>query len=62
MRKEEILILDREDLIISNHNKSFQDIIFQDFKISIEKLYNVGIILFLDADGQTKILKNRYGK
>jgi hypothetical protein len=32
-----------------------------DFKISNEPLINTVIILFIDTNGETKIIKNRYG-
>jgi hypothetical protein len=61
MRKEEILILEREDMIETKNSKSILLIDFTDFKISVKPLQENEIVLFIDNNGQTKILKNRYG-
>jgi hypothetical protein len=61
MRKEETLILGREDMIETENGKDIRIIDFIDFKISIKPFQENGIILFIDDNGQTKILKNRYG-
>jgi hypothetical protein len=61
MRKEETLILGREDMIETKNGKDIRIIDFIDFKISIKPSQENGIILFIDDNGQTKILKNRYG-
>ena len=34
---------------------------FTDFKISVNKILENGIIVFIDNNGDTKILKNRFG-
>jgi hypothetical protein len=61
MRKEEILILGREDMFEVNKGKDILSIYFTDFKISGKHYQDNGIILFIDDNGDTKILKNRFG-
>ena len=61
MRKEETLILEREDMIERNQGKDILLIDFTDFKISVRPFQENGIILFIDDNGDTKILKNRFG-
>jgi hypothetical protein len=61
MRKEEVLILGREDMIETKNGKTILLIDFTDFKISVKPFQENGIILFIDDNGQTKIIKNRYG-
>lgn len=60
MIKDEVIILDRNDLTFHN-NKEFSEIQYYDFKISYGKIAKASIVLFVDNDGRTKILKNRYG-
>jgi hypothetical protein len=53
----------RENLIKSSKNKSIENIIYQDFKSNERRLFLVEyVVLFIDTNGDTKILKNRYGK
>ena len=61
MRKEETLILGREDMIERNQGKDILLIDFTDFKISVRPFQENGIILFIDDNGDTRILKNRFG-
>lgn len=61
MRKEETLILGREDMIETQKGKDILLIDFTDFKISKRHFQANGIILFIDNNGKTKILKNRFG-
>jgi len=61
MRKEVTLILGREDMIETKNGKNILLIDFTDFEISVNPFQENGIILFIDDNGQTKILKNRYG-
>ena len=61
MKKEVTLILGREDMIETKNGKNILLIDFTDFKISVKPFQENGIILFIDDNGQTKILKNRYG-
>lgn len=60
MRKEETLILGREDMIENNQGKNICFIDVTDFKISLKLLQENGIVLFIDDDGDTLILKNRF--
>lgn len=61
MLKNEIIILDRTDLTIHNNNKNFSEIEYYDFRISDLRCLSCSVIFFVDNDGRTKILKNRYG-
>ena len=61
MRKEETLILGREDMFETQQGKNILLIDFTDFKISVNKILENGIIVFIDNNGDTKILKNRFG-
>ena len=57
----ETLILGRKDMIENYQGKDILLINFTDFKISVNKTLENGIILFIDDNGATKILKNRFG-
>lgn len=61
MREETILILEREDLKEMSIGRDLFRLTFLDTKISEKVMRNNGIILFIDENGETKILKNRYG-
>ena len=61
MIKNEVIILNRDDKVFHNKNKEFDKIEYYDFKISREIFSKASIILFIDNNGRTKILKNRYG-
>lgn len=61
MKEETTLILWREDLNPRSSNKSFNDINYNDFTVSWEFCIKQPIVLFMDNDGKTKMLKNRYG-
>ena len=61
MKKEETLILGREDMFETQQGKNILLIDFTDFKISVNKTLENGIIVFIDNNGDTKILKNRFG-
>ena len=60
MKKEETLILGREDMFETQQGKNILLIDFTDFKISVNKTLENGIIVFIDNNGDTKILKNRF--
>jgi hypothetical protein len=60
MIKNEVIILERVDLTIHN-NKEFSEIEYCDFRMSREKFCKASVVLFVDSDNRTKILKNRYG-
>lgn len=62
MRVDEVLVLERKDLIVDYNKKVIEDITHRDFVLSTTKLtikYN--IVLFVDENGRTKIIKNRFG-
>ena len=62
MRYDEVLVLERKDLIVDHNKKVIEDITHRDFELSTTKLtikYN--IVLFIDENGRTKIIKNRFG-
>jgi len=59
MKKGEVLILTREDLIESS--KTNLDITISDIENDNTELRVSDIILFLDDNSEAKILKNRYG-
>jgi len=63
MRKEQnVIILERNDLINTSIGKSILLIGYSDFVCEMkEKLLKGNIVLFVDNNGQTKIIKNRYG-
>ena len=61
MKKQITLILEREDMFEIKNDKNILLIDFNDFKMSVKSVYEYGIILFIDYNGQTKILKNRWG-
>ena len=48
-------------MIKTKNGKNILLIDFTDFEISVKPFQDNGIILFIDDNGQTKILKNRYG-
>jgi hypothetical protein len=55
------LIVYKSDLNTSSQNKNIKDIWYEDLKDTNTKFYLNDIVLFLDENLQTKILKNRYG-
>ena len=59
MKKGEVLILTREDLIESS--KTNLDITISDIENDNTEIRASDIILFLDDNSEAKILKNRYG-
>jgi len=61
MRKEETLIVGREDLIDNSKSKDILLINFTDFNSSMNPFQNNNIVLFIDDNGETKIMKNRFG-
>ena len=61
MIKDEVIILERVELTIHNNNKEFSEIEYCDFRMSREKFCKASVVLFVDSDNRTKILKNRYG-
>ncbi len=61
MRKESTIIFTREDLVKESENKMLNQIGLNDLKCSVDVLHKESIILFIDFDGTTRILKNRFG-
>lgn len=61
MKTENVLILERDDIIESSKYKNFFDVEFNDFSLSTKPFQLNGIIFFIDDNGYTKILRNRYG-
>ena len=61
-KETSVMILNREDLHGDKKNKSFHSIMSNDFDILVSRAsHECGVVLFIDDDGNTKILKNRYG-
>jgi hypothetical protein len=58
--KEKTIILKRKDMIEYNQGKDIHIIDAADFKISAKTFQESGIVLFIDDNGDTLILKNRY--
>lgn len=57
-----ILIFRREDLLRDRCDKTFDELIYYDFKSdSRETMLTMPVIMFIDDNGETKILKNRWG-
>jgi hypothetical protein len=61
MREERVLILERTDLLDSFKDKKFSLIDFNDFSLSFQRMLSYPLILFIDNNGETRILKNRFG-
>ena len=61
MREDKVLILERSDLLDMFKDKDFSLIDFSDFSLSYQRMYEQSLILFIDDNGETKILKNRLG-
>jgi hypothetical protein len=61
MRTEQTLILERTELKQHAIGKDINLISFIDFKISDQLFLTHTIILFIDNNGETRILKNRFG-
>ena len=55
------LILGRKDLVDNSIEKEFSFIEPRDLKTSMHLFATHDIVLFIDNDGQTKFLKNRFG-
>ena len=62
MRDETILILDRTDLTVGSRFRTTDLINITSFRVRPEYLNRFPIVLFMDENGNTKILKNRYGQ
>lgn len=64
MIESTVLVLFRSNLTKDKEKLPFRKITLNDFKYdgSIRRAYQENIIMFVDEDCKTKILKNRYGK
>lgn len=60
MKKEEIIILGREDLIEDKKGKSFYDIEMCDFPYNPD-FVSLCAVMFIDDNGNSRLFKNRYG-
>ena len=68
IKNPETLVLFRDNLIVDSINKSFDDIEIYDFKLDneigvpgLKTAWKQELILFIDKNGSTKLLKNRWG-
>tara|TARA_R110000868_G_scaffold5274_3_gene32454 strand:+ start:104 stop:445 length:342 start_codon:yes stop_codon:yes gene_type:complete len=61
MTIENVTIFRRGDLIYSARNKPMSDVVYTDLAGSNDNYVNNSVVMFIDNNGQTKILKNRYG-
>ena len=61
MRTETVLILERQDMRLDSKSKSAEEITRYDIK-EFQKFNTANLVLFLDENGDCKILKSRYGK
>jgi hypothetical protein len=61
IRTAQTLILGRIDMNDTEYSKEIFIIEPKDFKIPMFLFNNYEIVLFIDNDGQTKLLKNRFG-
>ena len=57
-----VLILKRENLNKQGSIKDIKDIDYYDFKVTAASIYKSDVIVFLDDNGDSKLLKNRYGE
>ena len=62
MRTGDLLVLTREDLITISENKKINDINSFDIKGTFQPFASASLVIFVDDNGSTRILKNRYGK
>jgi hypothetical protein len=58
MIREEIIILERTDLIDYNQDKSTINLMC-DFNINTQNIHSSSFIIFMDVDKSTIVLKNR---
>ena len=60
MQTAKTLILEREDLFNNEISTDIRVLELNHFKTSVWKILNYDIVLFVDNDGQTKLIKNRF--
>lgn len=58
---ENTLIFKRKDLNLFRRLVSFSSMTILHMPVSFPNLSNAEIVMFVDEDGSTKILKNRFG-
>ena len=62
MNLDSCLILEREDLLLNYQDKNIIDIEYHHFKHDPSFFYkSQSIVIFVDNNSETKIIKNRYG-
>lgn len=61
MKTVTTLLLDREDLIKDSEHKLLIDIEWTDFIFGNNIVRTEELIMFIDVDSRTKIIKSRYG-
>jgi hypothetical protein len=61
MRTEQTLILERTEVKQHAIGKDINLISLEDFNMSFKPFQTYTIILFIDNNGETRILKNRFG-
>ena len=61
MRKETIIFVEREDLLPVYENKDIKDIDYDHFIGNTKSFRLEPFAIFVDRDGTTKLLKNRFG-
>ena len=55
------LVLNRSDLIRNSQTIGINDLILGDFQSPFRRFHESYVIVFVDDDGTSKVLKNRYG-
>ena len=61
MRSESVLILYRTDLFLAYRLQKYEDVDYSSFKTDDFYLTH-SVVIFIEDDGRTKIIKNRFGK
>ena len=65
MKNEKVLILDRDDLIDSAKDVRISHLSLTDFKWTLGDTMRIflkqNMVIFIERNGETRILKNRYG-
>jgi hypothetical protein len=64
MFETKVLICGRFDLSEQGFKKKFEDIRLGDIKYtpeSVKQIQNTSIVIFIDDNGDSKLLQNRYG-
>lgn len=62
MREDKVLIIEREDLVDESFDKKPHKINHRDLILEHQqKMISHNLVVFVDSDGTSKIIKNRYG-